>query len=286
MPPTRPPKNSWGLFSDQLKRDRVNLVRWVKTGGQFRSDIARLRGVRGIGIGKKILLVANGPSAATLPPNFVRDFRASGGAVMAMNWAHLNPAVSSEPIDYYVSADRRMVADGEESLALRKFLRLNRQALGFVPEIRVAEWRRKVPDSTFLPFCRIYVRHLRLPHWRDSPIYPKRFFAHTGLHALQLARWLGFERVFLIGFDNSYISQFRPGKNGLKTQLVSYAGDSEKAAEITEDTVSFLVRQTRLFRDYWNFSDHKTQNLDPASLTDCFEVSSPAEAIGYRSQPF
>ena len=142
-----------------------------------------------------------------------------------------------------------------------------------------------MPGSTFLPFCRIYLRHLRLPHWRDSPLYPKRFFAHTGLHALQLARWLGFERVFLIGFDNSYISQFRPGKNGLMTQLVSCVGDSEKATEIMEGSVSFLVRQTRLFGAYWNFSDRKIENLDPVSFTDCFEVSSPAEAITYLGQP-
>lgn len=275
------PKSIWANFCDQLKRDRTNLVRWVKTRKEFKADIAGLSAIRGFGRGKKILLIANGPSAATLPPNFARNFRLSGGLVMAMNWAQANPAVSADSIDFYVSADRRMVEDSEESAALRAFLGLNSEIVGLVPEIRVADWRRIFPNMIFFPFCRIYVRHLRLPHWQDSPLYPKRFFAHTGLHALQLARWMGFERIFVIGFDNSYISQLKPGTNGRKTQVVSYAGDSDKPAEITEDTVSFLVRQARLFRDYWAFSDHRVRNLDPASLTDCFEVSSPSEALAY-----
>ena len=91
---------------------------------------------------------------------------------------------------------------------------------------------------------------------------------------------MGFERVFLIGFDNSYVSQLQPSTSGQKTKFFSYAGDADKATQITKDTVSFLVQQTRLFRDYWNFADHRIRNLDPASLTDCGEVSSPAEALG------
>lgn len=284
MVKTKSPSGTVSLFFRQLRRDGHNFSRWNFERKSFKSDLERLRAFRGKGQGSKVLLVANGPSAAQLPERFVSDFRASGGAVVGMNWAHLNPALVDGRVDYYVSADRRMVEEGEDSRSLRTFLEANRDVVAFVPEIRVSAWRDKFPETVFYPFCRYHVRYLRLPHWGDAPLYPKRFFAHTGLHSLQIASWMGFDRVFLTGFDNTYVTQMRPGEGNKKTQVVSYAGDVDKAASIQEDTVSFLVRQTRLFRDYWGFSSTKVRNLHAASLTDCFEYSSPSDALRWTGE--
>jgi hypothetical protein len=260
------------------------LKRWHKSKEKHGADIARLRRFKAVGRQKSILLVGNGPSSASLPEDFVTTFREAGGHVMAMNFANLNPALVGQEFDYYVSADRRVVAETDRAKELRRMLGHQPLIAAFVPEIRVQDWRNTAPTVDFYPFCRVHVRYLRAPSWGFSPLYPKAFEAHTGLHSLQMACWMGYERIYVIGLDNSYVTEVKPGLGQAKQQVVSYAGNQQVSTSRNEDTVSYLRRHTRLFQDYWRFSEKPVFNLAPFSLTDCFPFITAEEALEGHAQ--
>jgi hypothetical protein len=266
-------------FTKRILRDFEVMQRWAANKNRYASALRRNLALGQTEVGNSLLIVANGPSAENLSQNFYRKFKAHGGRVMGMNWAHLNPVIAEEKIDYYLSADRRMVENSEKSFGLRKYLSEQKNLTGFVPEIRLNQWEEISPETSFVPFCHYYVKHMRMPWWGLSPLYPKAFTAHSGLHALQIATWLGFEKIFIVGFDNSYFREFKLTGNNELLRTNSHAGEKSEKFLYEGDTASFLERQAMLFRDYWLFSSGPIWNLDIESATDAFDKKSPTEAL-------
>lgn len=200
----------------------------------------------------------------------MREWVASGGEVMGLNWAHLNPALSEIPLTLYLSADRRMVEESDESHKLRHYLKTHKDLLAFVPEIRIMRWQEILPGINFYVFCRFYIKYLRPPWWGLQPHYPKAFTSQTGLHALQISTWLGYKAIYLVGFDNSYFREFTRTKGGGIVKEISHAGEGVQTHQSEIDTATYLEIQASLFRDYWKFSHKNIWNLDPHSPTDAF----------------
>lgn len=280
MHPRKKPAGLGKSVSSRLRRDLEVLIDWHRVRRQWQKVLLDTASLRHSERGQKLLIIANGPSAESLPEKFSSDFRTSGGKVMAMNWAHLNPAASEGKIDFYVSADRRMLEENEKSEKLRAFLRRQGNVVGFVPEFRLEQWQATLPTVRFFPFCHYYVKYLRYPGWGLSPIKPKAFTSHTGLHALQMASWMGFEHIFVIGFDNSYFQNFKLDQDNLITLTQTHAGEEPEFSRIkVVDTATYLERQASLFRDYWRFSIANVFNLDNASLTDAFQKTTFQHAL-------
>ena len=264
----------------RLKRDLEIHRDWSNSKSLFRAPLERTLAIRNSRAGTQLLIVANGRSAESLSPKFVLDFISAGGEVMGLNWAHLNPALREIPINLYLSADRRMLEHSDKSYALRAYLEKQGSLVGFVPEIRLKLWEDLVPGVTFIPFCRFYIKYLRLPWWGLKPIHPKPFTAQSGLHALQIATWLGYDRIFIIGFDNSYFREFSTSPDNTMVKKIAHAGEGFQTSESQVDTATYLETQASLFRDYWLFSSQPIYNLDPHSPTDAFKKVSLPSVLG------
>lgn len=242
--------------------------------------LKRTLAMRNSRAGKQLLIVANGRSAESLSPDFVLDFISEGGEVMGLNWAHLNPALRGIPLNLYLSADRRMVEESDKSYALRAYLENQISLVGFVPEIRLKHWENLLPEVTFIPFCRFHIKYLRFPWWGLKPTHPKRFTAQSGLHALQIATWLGYDRIFIIGFDNSYFREFSTSSDNTMVKNIAHAGEGFQTYVSRVDTATYLETQASLFRDYWLFSRQPIYNLDPHSPTDAFRKVTLSSVLG------
>lgn len=285
MPQKVKPASRGNLFLSRLRRDLEVLVNWHRDKRRWDAPLQEVASLKNSHDGQKLLIIANGPSAESLPENFSLDFRRSGGKVMAMNWAHLNPAASAGPIDYYICADRRMIENNEKSGQLRAFLAKQNDLVGFVPEFRLEKWRDAIAGVRFVPFCHYYVRFLRAPSWGISPHKPKAFTSQTGLHSLQIATWMGFEPIFIIGFDNSQFQNLKLDRDNSIRLIQTHAGEEPESSNVKiSDTATFLERQADLFRDYWLFSDSRVFNLDSASLTDAFHKASHELALEPREE--
>lgn len=205
---------------------------------------------------------------------------------MGLNWAHLNPALQDIPLNFYLSADRRMLEDSENSRKLKRYLSKQNLMAAFVPEIRIEMWETAFPNQRFIPFCRYYVKYLRPPWWGLKPLYPKAFTSQSGLHALQVATWLGFSSIYIVGFDNSYFRDFRTLADNTMLKEIPHAGEGKQTSSAQVDTATYLETQASLFRDYWLFSNKGIFNLDPNSPTDAFQkVSQKALLEGLSAEP-
>lgn len=281
MPRDAYPISQGETIRQRLVRDIQVMRKWSVAKKTVSTYLRRNLEIRRTGVGESLLIVANGPSAERLPTGFVGEFRAQGGSVMGMNWAHLNPALAGAGIDYYLSADRRMVENSEKASGLMKYLKEQKPIFGFVPEMRIQKWEEILPEISFIPFCHYYIKYLRMPWWGLSPLHPKAFTAHSGLHALQMATWLGFDRVFIVGFDNSYVQEFSVTAENRLRRGRSHAGEETETFFSDGNTVNFLERQAMLFRDYWLFCAEPVWNLDLESLTDAFEKMNPARVSSF-----
>lgn len=274
-----PPSRILVAFN-RLKRDIEVHRSWSRGRKLYRVAFDRIREIRNSRAGKRLLIVANGPSAENLSPKFVLDFIFEGGEVMGLNWAHLNPALRGIPLNLYLSADRRMVEESDKSYALRAYLAKQNSVVGFVPEIRLQLWENLVPEVRFIPFCRFHIKYMRLPWWGLKPTHPKRFTAQSGLHALQIATWLGYDQTFIIGFDNSYFREFSTSSDNTMVKNIAHAGEGFQTSVSRVDTATYLETQASLFRDYWLFSNQPIYNLDPHSPTDAFRKVMLSSAFG------
>ena len=263
--------NSYNLLGLSLRKDLRNLVKYLSNYQSFKFILRDMKGLESKFCGATLLIVANGPSSKKLNPETIEEFRSKGGYLMTMNWAHLNPSVKSIRPDFWISADRRPFEDSRKGRDFQRWLGIRSGTLVFVPEIRAGLFAMLFPKHQVAAFCRLAIRHLRPNYWGEKPIYPKSFLSQTGLHAIQIGVWLGFSRIFVIGFDNSFFKEVRVNRQNQLRNLVSHAGETTREESGGGNLASFLASQAILFDDYLKFSEYEIMNLDLDSFTDAFK---------------
>lgn len=258
-----------------LRRDLRHLLKYFRTRGSIRASVRKLEEMESMNVDSDLLIVANGPSAGNIDQEMIQRFCERGGYLMVMNWAHLNPAVNSTNPNFWISADRRPIEESEKAEELQQWLSERPETMLFVPEIRVERYEHRFPRHRVTAFCRLAIRNIRLRHWKEKPIFPKSFISQTGLHAIQIALWLGFTRIFIIGFDNTFFREIRVNERNELVNIITHAGEENREELGGAGMSSFLRFQSILFGDYLKFSENEIFNLDLNSYTDAFTKLPP-----------
>jgi hypothetical protein len=131
-------------------------------------------------------------------------------------------------------------------------------------------------------FCeRRAPRFLRL----SSPALPHSFGRFTALRGISLSLYLGYEKIYLIGFDNTHFLNFkvnskneviwRSGDHFYETEQSFKEDHSTKFVDLPETLFSHGIRSifeaiAILLDDFYMLVDDSIINLDQASWTDCF----------------
>lgn len=114
-----------------------------------------------------------------------------------------------------------------------------------------------------------------------NPCYPRSFVSMTAYKALSLAVFMGFDKIYICGFDNTYIKDLGcDSDNKLYRKLVHFYTkpegqdpEAEKANIVRlrdRPVADELLAYSRLFSDLNRFKKWPIINLDPNSLTDAF----------------
>ena len=113
-----------------------------------------------------------------------------------------------------------------------------------------------------------------------SPLKPRSYGSTTIYKMLAMAVFMGYEKIYLLGFDNSNFLNYRGRPDNLMQDLggataerkfekkSSFIGEYEK--EFTSGMAGRMQSYAHLFGDLQKFDDEKIFNLDPYSLTDAF----------------
>lgn len=242
--------------------------------------------------GKKLFLFANGPSLNILCPVKIREYQESGFEVFAINSFIRSDFFQTVKPNYYHIADPAHFLDftaGEISKQYQEFARIDHEMISgldcllFIPinQYNKISHRRKFP-----------VTHLSNPYKKGiGNLFTA--FGHstmTAYGALHISLFLGFDHIYICGFDNSWFKSVSVDKsNNLYYDHNHFYDESsshnKKLMISSKDGINlghYLKIQQRLFSDLYRFKSPKISNLDPNSLTDAFSKNHDLDV--YRNE--
>lgn len=232
---------------------------------------------------KHLIIIANGPSAKKLSVELIRNLSNENNLeIMAMN-------------DYYVSSISKIIvphiyilSDSYDFIADSKNVPLS-GAWSYIKEKNVnyiAIPSGIAPlggvESKIFHFCdKRAPRSLKM----ISPSLPHSFGRFTALRAISLALQLGYEKIYLLGFDNTHFLNFILGEDNTvlwRSGTHFYESDptyipdySTEYKELPEDIFTHGIRSifetlAILLDDYHMLKNDRIINLDKNSWTDSF----------------
>lgn len=143
--------------------------------------------------------------------------------------------------------------------------------LVFIP----AWFRGKFPQSISpIPFSD--VQSIFSPNSLDIR-FPRNFSSMTAFKAIQIACFLGYDKIMIAGFDNNYFKTIEVDQNNTIWEMDAHfydgAGKKRKVARpayTCDNMAEYLVSSSMLFRDLTKFPKNKIENLIVNSLVDAF----------------
>lgn len=234
--------------------------------------------LKGFGQGKNALVIGNGPSQGLLDLELVQKFKEDGGEIFVVNFWNVNEKLSSCIPDFIVISDPATLApDGgfpsvrDKNRILKEYIEKNKDIKLICPLSRCSELSIFFGSERIFGFSDI---ELNLFSKNIKPIFPRAYLSMTLYKAIAVALWFNYEKIYVIGMDNTYPRDIYCDINNRILSLERHAGVSDYVLDVTESDGSIsnrLADLSRLFRDASLLrGDGKVINLDKYSLTDAF----------------
>lgn len=266
----RPLGASW-RFKLRLSRFRTygaHIFDLLRTPSLFR-DLSALESLYA---GQKALVIANGPSQGFLKPGIVHDFIDNGGSVFTLNYFFRNPNLQNLPRFNFVTSDPNW--DEDNISAVRREMSFSEGFL-FCPSSQVDSWETVSGNHEVMAFCDRQFRSASAAKAPQlAPTRPRSYGSMTALKALALSLWMGFDEIFVIGFDNTYPREIFSDERNRILSLESHSNEALVRRDRSRDWVSlsdYIFHLYLLFSDIEQFSNQRITNLDPYSLTTSFQ---------------
>ena len=274
-PHTHPGGSIWRAIIVKLRILMMFIIRRLSQGGGRREALRATKDLAGSALGKTVLVVGSGPSAASLSGKVVAASQKSGTlVVIATNHFLASALAKTVTPDFLVWSD-----DGFHP----KRHTTNPERWEFVrhcPGVTLVmpwTWKKDVA-ATGITNQVVFFDDDSLETWSKniSPLKPRGYQGTTGAKALALATHLGSTDIQMIGIDLSYIKNFAVNADNTITRHPTHvAGTDSGEQDLTGYTLlgmaDLLYSTANHFRAFHtHFSGKNISNLDPASLIDAF----------------
>ena len=230
--------------------------------------------LRGTASGKSAILLGGGPSVASLSRERLARFCADGGDVFAVNlWSENESLCTVAPTYLAISdPDTLRASDLDETMQrLRQYLVAHPTVKILCPIRRCKDIGQMFAPDRVIGFCDSELRNW---YGNINPLLPRGYVSMTLYKALSVAIWLGYERIYVLGMDNTYPRNVYCGRDNRILNLEIHAGRTDYVADwgdLYGGVGDLLYELAYLFYDARKFvADGRVVNLDPYSLTDAF----------------
>jgi len=254
----------------------LQLISFYKTPGPKRKHLNGTRVLKNSKKGKVALILGSGPSLNNLNTNILSDYIDDVFVINSFN--QLEVATKIKPAFYGLSDPAHF-----GTLSSEQTLELN-AILDYVKDCKAT---LVLPHTAFLAkvfssFNRIFFddREKTFLNRNIGPLKPRSYGSTTIYKMLAMATFMGYEEIFVLGFDNTNFLNYRGRPDNLmqdvggatairKIKIKSaFIGEYEK--EFTSGMAGRMQSYAHLFGDLHKFKKFKVSNLDPYSLTDAF----------------
>lgn len=237
-------------------------------------QLRRTRRLRGSKAGKQVLVLANGPSVAKLDPEKIsRLQRESGLEVFAVNSFISSPMAQTVRPDYYLLSDPAFFQP-------ERFPHLTERLTRDMARLAQADIPCFVPLERYggVPFRRKFGYYDRGNLFLNKITItgPRSYISMTSYKALAAACFMGYDRIYICGFDNDYFLNVVVDEQNDLYYIDRHFYDQPGATPArVRDTHAhgvgeLLYSHHFLFKDLEKFRDYPIVNLNKDGLVDCF----------------
>ncbi len=254
----------------------LQLIAYFKTPKPGKTTLENTSTLRDTKVGKVALVLGSGPSLNALNVEVLDNHIDDVFVINAFN--QLKVADRVNPTFYGLSDPAHFVAQaGAQALELT-------ETLSYIKSVGATLILPHTAYSShaFTDFSKIYFddRERMFLNNNLSPLKPRSYGSTTIYKMLAMAMFMGYEKIYLLGFDNSNFLNYRGRPDNLMQDLggaiadrkfekkSSFIGEHEK--EFTSGMAGRMQSYAHLFGDLHKFNSGKIFNLDPYSLTDAF----------------
>jgi hypothetical protein len=248
-----------------------------------RTALRRTRQAKSLHTGKDALVIGNGPSAAKLNWEVVAAEQKKGLQVFVINYFLFSEASDICTPNYIVLSDPITKPSVETNTRTQELWKKVRQIPSSTLVVPIS-WFPLMRDDLELSNRTLYFDDSGLEGWTKNiaPTKARGYLPLTAYKALAFAGYLTFNRISIIGIDNS---MFRTVAVNIENRLIQYPNHFFERGAVVTDLSYFYPRGINdYFRDVSLcfgslasfFGDLPIVNLDGESLVDCFpkDVSS------------
>lgn len=246
---------------------------------KHRKEMEKTISIKNSKKGKAALVLANGPSVNKLDPKKIQALQIKGKfEVWALNFFLLSELSEFIVPDFYCLSDGKFFdseTDIDPTLA-QKIQEINKKVKElnipvFIPVHRIGN---KNPFSKYFPFN----DYEDFPSINVSDITkPRGYVTMTAYKALSIAIYLGYDQIYIAGFDNDYFKKYFVDKDNIIFLKDDHFYDSKgsdtlvKAPQADGRTIGEHLHSIHfLFKHLEKFKKFNIINLDPYGLVDCF----------------
>ena len=226
--------------------------------------------LKGSAVGKRVLLIGNGPSQGYLTIQKLKKFILSGGETICVNYWQENKLLNEHIPNWLVLSDPETFSERFlEAESLIKYLKINSSIKVVAP----SSWVGAIKKLNLKNECYFFI-DVELSVWKNiNPTYPRGYLSMTLYKGMAWAVHLGYKEIGVIGMDNTYPRNIYNDDNNKICNLELHAGIDDYIVDqssLYQNVASRLDDLARLFYHLEYFPFEKIVNLDRYSLTDRF----------------
>jgi len=234
---------------------------------------------------KKIaILIGNGPSQGYIDEDLLLIFKKNGGEIFSVNYWTENDSLSKCVPNYLAISDPLVLANSASELVeknnkLKKYI-LENDGLKLICPVRSSyKFSNIFGNGKCIVFSDVELRA-----WTSniSPLFPRGYASMTLYKALAMALWFGYEKIYIIGMDNTYPRNIYCDIDNRFLNLEIHSGSKDYVVDQSSrySTIADGIYEISIvFRDLVKVSNDKIVNLDRYSLTDAFRKASNQEIM-------
>jgi hypothetical protein len=227
---------------------------------------------------KCAVVLGNGPSLNFLKSQDLKNFQNNGNDIFAVNYWNENKKHSSVIPNYLTFSDPKvfMTYFKKRNGALAKYVKKNKnikillhqRILKNIQKVKIQNKYHLYVDSELNLWCN-----------NISPLIPRGYSSVTFLKALSFAVWLGYKKIFVLGFDNTYHRDIFCDEKNRIFMYENHTNNKENylhnVTSMYTDVGDILSMLSMLFLDFRKFNKiKKIINVDPYSVNTQFKKKS------------
>ena len=225
--------------------------------------------------GKECFVFANGPSISLLDIKKIAEYQKYGFDVICVNSYIVSAIAKTVTPNFYVLSDPLSFGVKDERDISEDTMNTLKKIVDILRELKIPVFIPAEFTNLNL-FDNYYIFNDSENRFNGNidPTKPRGYLSMTAYKALAIACYLGYDSIYICGFDNDYFKTFSVDENNdiyfSDRHFYDGGNKTKSTSNVGRGLGNLLWEQHLLFKHLELFTKHPIINLNPNSLVDAF----------------